>query len=102
MTDVRVLLAKNLKKIRESLNLSQMEMAEKVGCSPTLIGKIETLKRFPSAATINRITKGLKISTADLFVDSDNSLVVKTFTSKQKRKAQFKSKLNNIIDEYFS
>jgi len=44
MTDVRVLLARNMKRCREILGISQMKLAEKVGCSPTLIGKIEIMK----------------------------------------------------------
>ena len=49
MADVRVLLAKDMKRYREIFGISQMELAEKIGCSPTLIGKIEIMKRFPSA-----------------------------------------------------
>ena len=41
MTDYRQLLARNMKKYRKFLGFSQMALAEKVGCSPTLIGNIE-------------------------------------------------------------
>jgi transcriptional regulator with XRE-family HTH domain len=66
MAKVRILLAKNMKHFREILSLTQMELAEKIGCSPTLIGKIETMKRFPSAENIDRIAEALKITPADL------------------------------------
>ena len=102
MTDVRILLAKNIKNFREILNISQMGLAEKVGCSPTLIGKIETMKRFPSATTINRIARAFNVAPADLFTEIDNSKIVKAMSSKQKRKSQFKSKLNKTIDEFFT
>ena len=101
MTDVRLLLASNMKRFREILGISQMDLAEKVGCSPTLIGKIETIKRFPSADNINRIAKALKIAPADLFVNADASEAVKTTTSQQKRKSQLKSKVLQAIDEAF-
>ena len=101
MADVRVLLAKNMKHFRDILNLSQMGLAEKIGCSPTLIGKIETMKRFPSADTINRISKALKIAPAELFSEKGSSEIVNAIASQQKRKSQLKSKVNKVIDEFF-
>lgn len=59
MAGVRILLARNMKLYREILGISQMKLAEKAGCSPTLIGKIETMKRFPSAESIDSIAKAL-------------------------------------------
>lgn len=100
MADVRVLLAKNIKRYREILGISQMNLAEKIGCSPTLIGKIETMKRFPSADTLNRLAETLKITPADLFAGTDSN-TVKTHISTQKRKSQLKSKINKAIDELF-
>jgi len=101
MTDVKILFAKNLKNFREILGLSQMELAEKAGCSPTLIGKIETMKRFPSAVTINSLSKALNIAPAELFIEIENSKTAKTMISKQKRISLLKSKINKTIDEYF-
>ena len=101
MTDIRILLANNMKRFRQIMKISQMELAEKIGCSPTLIGKIETMKRFPSADNLNRITKAFKITPADLFADSDNSEVNKSLTSQQKRKSQLKKKILEAIDEAF-
>ena len=101
MADVRILLAKNMKHFREILGISQMDLAAKIGCSPTLIGKIETMKRFPSADSLNRITEALKIAPADLFADAVNSKAIKSMTSQQKRKSQLKMKVNKAIDELF-
>ena len=100
MIDVRMLLSKNMKNFREILSISQMELAEKVGCSPTLIGKIETMKRFPSADNLNRIATALGVTPADLFLELNNSEILKSVTSKQKRKKQFILKINNAIDEF--
>lgn len=101
MTDVRILLSKNMKNFREIMNISQMELAEKVGCSPTLIGKIESTKRFPSADNINRIAIALGVTPADLFLELNNSEVSKSVISKQKRKKQLIFKINDAIEEYF-
>jgi len=59
MTDVRVLLARNMKRCRSVLGLSQMALAERIGCSTTLIGNIETMHRLPSADSLNRIDEAL-------------------------------------------
>jgi len=102
MTDVRVLLAKNMKNFREILGISQMGLAEKIGCSPTLIGKIETMKRFPSADNINRIAEALGVAPSDLFLDSDNSETINSLTSQQKRKFILISKVNSAIKDFFT
>ena len=101
MTDVRMLLAKNMKHYREILRFSQMDLAEKIGCSPTLIGKIEIMKRFPSADNLNRIAAAFKIDPADLFSNSDESSVLDAVKSQQERKDLLKEKVLKAIDEAF-
>ena len=100
MTSVRIILAKNMKRFREISGISQMDLAEKIGCSPTLIGKIETMKRFPSAENIDRIAEALKITPADLFSD-DNTEELKSKATQQKRKTLLKKKILKAIDEAF-
>ena len=99
MTDVRILLAKNMKRCREILGISQMELAEKVGCSPTLIGKIEIMKRFPSADTINLLTKTLNIEPADLFSKGGEPDALKTMKLQHDQKKTLKKKILKAIDE---
>jgi transcriptional regulator with XRE-family HTH domain len=101
MTDVRVLLAQNMKRYREAFGISQMELAEKIECSPTLIGKIEIMKRFPSADTLNRIAKAFKVDPADLFSKADESKTLNTVKSQQERKNLLKKKVLKAIDEAF-
>ena len=90
-----------MKRFREISGISQMDLAEKIGCSPTLVGKIETMKRFPSAENIDRIAEALKIAPADLFIDLNNSEAFKIKATQQKRKSQLKSKILKAIDEAF-
>jgi transcriptional regulator with XRE-family HTH domain len=74
MTDVRVLLARNMKRCREILGLSQMKLAERVGCSTTLIGNIEVGKRFPSAENLNKIAGALEIPPSELFAEDSKAI----------------------------
>jgi transcriptional regulator with XRE-family HTH domain len=101
MTDVRILLAKSIKRYREICGISQMELAEKIGCSPTLIGKIEIMKRFPSADNLNRIAEALKVEPSELFLKTDESKALNTLKSQQERKHILKNKILKAIDEAF-
>ena len=101
MSDVHTLLAKNIKHYRKIMNISQLVLAEKVGCSPTLIGKIESMKRFPSADTLNRIATALKVDPADLFTKSGESEAIKAIETQEKRKDELKKEVLRAIDEAF-
>ncbi|MBR5965038.1 MAG: helix-turn-helix transcriptional regulator [Treponema sp.] len=67
MTDIRSVLAENMKNRRKILNLSQAELAEKIGTAPNYISKIESKKQFPSVQMIESIADALKVDTVDLF-----------------------------------
>jgi transcriptional regulator with XRE-family HTH domain len=100
MTDCRQLLARNMKKYRQTLKLSQMALAEKVGCSSTLIGNIEINRRFPSAENINRIALALEVNVADLFSESEPQSL-KAMASKQDLKTKLERIMSKTIDEHF-
>ena len=99
MDDCRKLLARNMKKYREILDISQLALAEKVGCSTTLIGNIEIGKRFPSAENINRIAKALEVQVADLFYEEPESM--KVMSSKKAMKSKLTKLMGEAIDEIF-
>ena len=100
MDDCRKLLARNMKKYRQILGISQIALAERVGCSTTLIGNIEIRKRFPSADNINRIAKALEVKVADLFSEEPESM--KVMASKKELKSRFEKIMVKAIDELFS
>jgi transcriptional regulator with XRE-family HTH domain len=100
MTDCRQLLARNMKKYRKILELSQMALAEKIGCSSTLVGNIEINRRFPSAGNINRIAEALEVKVADLFAE-DEPESMKQMASKKELKTRFECLVSKAIDELF-
>jgi transcriptional regulator with XRE-family HTH domain len=100
MNDCRKLLAKNMKKYRQILGISQMALAEKVGCSTTLIGNIEIGKRFPSAGNINRIAEALDVRVADLFSEGEPESM-KVMASQKELKTRFAKLMDKAIDELF-
>ncbi|GHV90899.1 hypothetical protein AGMMS50268_14020 [Spirochaetia bacterium] len=67
MTNIRDIVAKNMKAYRNALGLSQAKLAEKVETSTHYIGMIETKIKFPSPEMLERIAKALGIDTIALF-----------------------------------
>jgi transcriptional regulator with XRE-family HTH domain len=67
MTDIRLVLAENMKKYRKIQRISQEKLAEKMGTAPNYIAMIEVGKKFPSANMLGRIALALNVDTPELF-----------------------------------
>jgi transcriptional regulator with XRE-family HTH domain len=67
MTDIRLVLAKNMKKYRKILGISQEKLAEKMNTAPNYIAMIEVGKKSPSAGMLERIALALNVDTPELF-----------------------------------
>ena len=67
MTDLRKVLASNMKNYRKVLGLTQANLAEKTNTSDNYIALIETGRRFPSVGMLERIAKVLQKDTLELF-----------------------------------
>ena len=67
MTNLRQVLALNMKEKRRILGFSQAKLAEKVNTAPTYIAMIELEKKFPSVEMLERIAGALHMDTTELF-----------------------------------
>jgi len=67
MTDLRVVLAQNIKKYRKIRGFSQEELSDKANTSTTHIGMIEIGKKFPSVKMLEQIATALGVDTPELF-----------------------------------
>jgi transcriptional regulator with XRE-family HTH domain len=67
MTNLRQVLALNMKEKRSTLGLSQAKLAEKINTAPTYIAMIELEKKFPSVEMLERIASALFMDTTELF-----------------------------------
>jgi transcriptional regulator with XRE-family HTH domain len=82
MTNLRGLLAYNIKKRRQILGISQAKLAEKVSTSTHYIGQIEQKNKFPSPEMLERIAVALEIDSPQLFsMDSFSDEAIKRFQS---------------------
>jgi transcriptional regulator with XRE-family HTH domain len=67
MTDLKKVLAFNMKQHRKRLGLSQAKLAELVEVSDNHIALIETGRRFPSITMLEMLAKALEIDVLELF-----------------------------------
>lgn len=60
-------LGARIRQLRKSRKLTLRDVAERVGCSPSMLSKIETEQATPSLRTLHRITAVLETSIVGLF-----------------------------------
>ena len=67
MTNIRDVLADNLKQFRQARGWSQAYLAEKTETSTNYIGMLEKSIKFPSSEMIHKLANALEIDPTDLF-----------------------------------
>ena len=67
MTNLRKLLAINIKENRKKLSLSQAKLAEKSDLSTQYLAMIELERKFPSPEVLEKLALALEIDTPELF-----------------------------------
>ena len=67
MTNIRKLLASNIRTYRKELGLTQSKLAEKANTATRYIAMIEGCKNFPSPEMMERIANALGKDTIELF-----------------------------------
>jgi transcriptional regulator with XRE-family HTH domain len=92
MTDLRKLLASNMKIYRNRLGLSQSKLADKVNTASNYIALIETGKKFPSTRMLERIAEALNVDTTALF-----SLELVHAETKQRVKEKILTDIGDIL-----
>jgi len=60
-------IGKQIKYLRNRVNMTQEVLAEKIGVHQTYIGKIESGKSNPSALLLYRISRALGVELKELF-----------------------------------
>jgi len=101
MTNIREVLALNLKKHRQVRGWSQAKLAEKVGTSTHYIGMLETRAKFPSSEMIQKLSFALGIDPTELFYKEINPQI----TMKKSQKAAFEDvgeAINQFITGYIT
>jgi len=72
MANLKEILAKNLKKNRRRLGITQPELAERAGLSTHYLGMIEIARNFPTTDVLERLAEALGVKSNELFSVSDS------------------------------
>jgi len=98
VTNIRDILADNMKAYRNARGFTQAKLAEKINTSTHYIGMIETKNKFPSPEMIERIAIALEIDTIDLFTpDKKKPETIKAYQKSTIK--QVKSLVSQFLDE---
>jgi len=106
--ELHAIFAKNMKKYRKQIKLTQEKLAELCGTDHRYIGQIETGRRCPSLEYIGKIATALNIAPYRLFYDEtnkeDEGLMALHREQKQKIKMMLTenvAKICSMIDEQY-
>lgn len=93
---------RKIRKCRENLGLTQLELAEEVKISPNFLGDIERGIKLPSLETLIRMSNFLKVSIDSLFSASLDNVLCESeevyYTDKQL--AIIHNVVKNITDNF--
>ena len=98
MTNIRDIVAKNMKAYRNALGISQAKLAEKADTSAHYIGMIETKNNFPTPEMLERIAVALGVDTLDLFA-AEKNLPEAIKACRKTALKDIKSLMGRFIDE---
>jgi transcriptional regulator with XRE-family HTH domain len=100
MTNIREVLASNLKKHRYARGWSQAKLAEKIGTSTQYIGTLEIKGKFPSSEMIHKLAKALGIDPTELFYKEIDPVAVMK-NSKKAAIEDLGESVGRLIQDFF-
>jgi len=71
MSDIRKKFGKRLRRLRRNMDLTQEDLAERVGVSVTFIGQMERGENAPSFETLEKLAQVLEVEVDELFRQRD-------------------------------
>jgi len=101
MTNIREVLATNLRKHRHARGWSQAKLAEKVGTSTQYIGTLEIKGKFPSSEMVHKLASALGIDPTELFHKmTDPETAIRN--SKRAAIEDIGESVNKLVTDFFS
>jgi transcriptional regulator with XRE-family HTH domain len=61
------MVARNIRRLREERDMSQVELARRAGVDLRTVTRIEAVEREPGVSTLTRIARGLGVAPAELW-----------------------------------
>jgi len=101
MTNIREVLATNLKKYRQARGWSQAKLAEKVGTSTQYIGTMEIMGKFPSSEMVHKLASALGIDPTELFYkEADPETIIRN--SQKAVLEDLSEAVNQVVSDFFA
>jgi transcriptional regulator with XRE-family HTH domain len=101
MTNIREVLATNLKKYRQIRGWSQAKLAEKVGTSTQYIGTLEIKGKFPSSEMVHKLAAALRIDLTQLFSKEIDPETIK-MNSQKAVIEDIGEAVNQLVTDFFA
>ena len=105
-TEIRNIIAKNVKKYRKLNKLTQEELAEAANISNTYVANIECGQTWVSDKTLEKIASSLHIEIYLLFIPDSKESQINESIDQQKELISYlnkrQSELENYIKDFFS
>ena len=103
MTDsVREILATNIKRYRQALGYSQMQLAEQADISTSHVASIETGTKFPSSTTLHKLCKAFNLEVHELFLpEGQEDADLHRYLKHGELRRQLQDEISAIIDSRF-
>ena len=98
--DLRLLVSKNLRRLRSLQNYSQMGLAEAAGLSPNFINEMENNMKSASMETIAKLATALKVEPYQFFIPEEIADSTQIYISAFKNDLQ--RYVNNWTDSYLT
>jgi len=99
MYDIKKVLGNNVRKLRTQKNLSQYELAELCGISPTFLNHIENGKKWVSERTMTALCSSLRVKPSLLFICDEDSTYPDPALDAV-RFTEFRNDLADLIQRY--
>jgi transcriptional regulator with XRE-family HTH domain len=99
MTHVQQLLARNVKRARKRLGLSQAALADRCDCSASFVSEVERARKYPSAEALERIAGALRLRPYQLLLDEDEWEVRDRLDTVADMYRDLKSRIDSVLDE---
>lgn len=91
-------LAKNIKYYRNINNLTQSQLAEACKTSTNYIATIETGKKYPSPATLEKIANVFNIDALDLFQIHKELTILSNTSSLEQIRKDLQTEISKVIN----
>lgn len=99
MAHVQQLIARNSRRARKRLGLSQAQVAERCGCSDSFVSEVERGRKYPSAEALERIAEALNLRPYQLLLEEEDWELRDRMDTVTSMYRDLKSGLLSVLDD---